>query len=202
MSSLLGLAARLLVPAPLQLAWSALRRVGGLLPRWVWLAGAVIAAASLVAWSGWQWHHRQTLAAFTAGSDAQAAADWEAYRAHADAAAAAQHATVAALATRQHAVSKGTADALTTRHEDLARRYDDLRLRWAAYRTGQGHAGDGRTAAISGSAPSADDAACAAAGWVAFDTAAAAAQAADRAIAKDDAWIAWAAAQAAAWPAN
>ena len=202
MSSLLGLAARFVVPAPLQLGWSVLQRAGGLLPRRVWLAGAVIAATSLVAWSGWQWHQRQTLAAFSAGSDAQAAADWQSYRAHADAAAAAQHATVAALATRQHAISKGTADALTARHDDLARRYDDLRLRWAAYRAGQGHAGDGRTAAISGSAPGADDAACAAAGWVAFETAAAAAQAADRAIAKDDAWIAWATAQAAAWPAN
>ena len=62
------------------------------------------------------------------------------------------------------------------------------------------HAGDDHPTAVSGAAAGAAAADCAAAGWVSFDTAAAAAEAADRAIAKDDAWIAWVSAQAAAWP--
>ena len=167
-------------------------------PRWLWIALALAGGACFAV----HWQHAQVSRAHADGAAAQMRADAARTRAAADAAARAQHARVAAAAARQAEISKGTTDALTHDRDDLARRYDALRLRWAAYRADPGTSGDGRTVALSRPAAGADDAACAARGWVAFDSAAAAALAADAAIAKDDAWIAWAAAQAAAWPAG
>ena len=166
-------------------------------PRGAWtaLAGlALLLAAN-------HWYRHQLAAARTAGHVEQATADQTALAAANTAAAAAQQRLAAELAARQTKVSKGTADALTARLDDLARRYDDFRLRWTA-RPGPDGPGDRVGHGLSGTAAGADGAACAAAGWVSLDTAAAAALAADRAIAKDDAWIAWAAAQRAAWPAD
>ena len=148
----------------------------------------------------WRWHDATVADARRDGARAQAVADRGRYEAAASAAAAEQHQRIAALAVRQSVISKGSDDALHIRHADLARRYDDLRLRWAAHRADQRGAGDDRATAVPGTAAGVDDATCAARGWVSFDTAAAAAQAADTAIAKDDAWIEWAARQAAAWP--
>lgn len=165
-------------------------------PRPLWYALAAAFALLLL----WRWHDGQVSAARTAGAAAQATADRAAYARASTAAAAAQAALARRVGQKQTLISKGTDDALRRQHDDLARRYDDLRLRWAAHRAAEGPAGDNHPAALSGAAPGAAAADCAAAGWVSFDTAAAAAEAADRAIAKDDAWIAWVTAQAAAWP--
>ena len=174
-------------------AW--LGRTLSLAPRWLWLAVAGAFATLLLL----QWHHRRVDAAFAAGVRVQAASDSRRVAAAAATAAAVQAATVKALVARQDIVSKGASDALLRRNADLARRYDDLRLRWAAARADPGGTGEVRSIAVPGATAGADDTACAAAGWVSFDTAAAAAEAADTAIAKDDAWIAWAAAQQAVW---
>jgi hypothetical protein len=172
----------------LLLVWSALKR----LPRGVWLALAAL----------WRWHSHQVHAARAAGAAAQKAADQAAYQQAATAAAAAQHRLVTQLAAAQARISQGTANDLDKANADLARRYDDLRLRWAAVRADPRGAGGAGAAALPDTAGPADLAACAAQGWVDFDTAAAAAHAADEAIGKDDAWRQWVSEQAAAWPRN
>ncbi len=186
------------------LALAALRWLAGSLfgpllaraPRWLWLAFAALIVVAI----GWRWHERQLRDARLAAATAQHDRDARAVTAAAATAARLQHATVVQTAAAQAHVNKDTDDALTARLADLGARYDALRLRWAAARADPGRTGADRTAALPNAAGQPEDAACAAAGWVAFDTAAAAAHAADAAIAKDDAWIAWAAAQAAAWP--
>jgi hypothetical protein len=111
-----------------------------------------------------------------------------------------QAAIKARTAAKAKAISKEKGDGLQGRFDDLARSYDDLRLRWAAHRADQGRAGNGGAARPAGAAGEPDDAYCKAQGWVSLDVAAAAAQAADTAIAKDDAWREWWTAQAEAWP--
>ena len=174
----------------------ALGRIAGKLARPVWYVLAAGAALLLL----WRWHGGRVTAAYGAGVQAQAAADRVRFEQAAAASAKAQEAVKAALMVRQGQVTKGTGDALFAKNADLARRYDDLRLRWAAYRAGGGDAGEGGAIAVSGTADGIVDAACPAAGWVSFDTAAAAAEAADTAIARDDAWREWVAGQRAAWP--
>lgn len=169
-----------------------LRRV----PRPAWIILLTVAVILM----GGRWHVRKVEAAFLQGGVEQARLDEERVRQAAIDAETAQRALKSALAARQVAISKGTNDALLATADDLSRRYDDLRLRWAAHRADKGGTGEDRAAGIPGAAPGADDAACAARGWVFFDTAAAAAQAADTAIARDDAWRAWVTTQAAAWP--
>lgn len=173
----------------------AIMRWLGAVPRGVW-AGL---AATLLLLGVVRWHHAKVGAAFTKGVQQQAEADRIAIANATAAAEAAQAAKVAALTQRQTRISKGTDNALAETRADLAHRRDDLRLRWAAARAAGGHAGASAAIALPAAAAGPLDAACPAAGWVAFDTAAAAALAADEALAKDDAWIAWAAAQAAAW---
>ena len=173
-------------------AMAALRR----LPRSLWIAGLAV----LVIFLAWRWHWEKVDAAFVAGASEQARMDEGQVREAMAAAVLAQRTLKSAIEKQQARVSKGTNDALLAKQGDLVRRYDDLRLRWAAYRADQGRAGPGGAVGLSGSAAGADDAACAADGWVSFDTAAAAAQAADTAIARDDAWRHWVTAQAAAWP--
>ena len=165
------------------------------LPRGLWLGLGAFALLMLV----WGWHGRTVRQARTAGAAEQAALDLQAYAAAAAQAAARQTQLVRELSVAQAAISKGVDDGLAVDVADLTRRYDDLRLRWAAARRA-GAAGEGGATALSLTAGAADDAACKARGWGDFDTAAAAAQVADQAIAKDDAWIVWARAQAAAWP--
>jgi hypothetical protein len=165
-------------------------------PRWVWQ----LLAALLVLLALWRWHEGRVAEAAREARTAQATADRAAYARASAAAAEAQAALVSRTASQQTRISKGTDDALRRQNDDLARRYDDLRLRWAAHRAAEGPASDVHPIALPNTAPGAAATDCAAAGWVSFDTAAAAAEAADRAIAKDDAWIAWAAAQAEAWP--
>jgi hypothetical protein len=165
-------------------------------PRWVWH----LLAALLVLLALWRWHESRLAEAAAAARADQASADRAAFARASAAAAEAQTALAGRVAGQQTRISKGTDDALRRDHDDLARRYDDLRLRWVAHRAAEGNPGDHHPAAVSGAAPGAAAADCAAAGWVSFDTAAAAAEAADRAIAKDDAWIAWVSAQAEAWP--
>jgi hypothetical protein len=164
-------------------------------PRAVWLAlgGVALIGVLLI------WHGQRVESARRAGAEAQAAIDRAAYREAAAEAAQKQRQQVQALTARQAVISKGTDDELARDFADLAQRYDDLRLRWAAARLG-GDAGAGGATALPAAADRVDDAACAARGWVDFNTAAAAAQAADEAIAKDDAWRDWALAQARAWP--
>lgn len=166
-----------------------------MLPRWVW-AGLGSLGVLLALWG---WHAHEVRQARIQGAAAQAALDRAAYEQAAREAGARQARLVRDLAVAQTMISKGVEDGLADRFADLARRHDDLRLRWAAARAA-GTAGTGGAAAVPGTASSIDDAACAARGWVAFDIAAAAAHAADQAIAKDDAWISWARAQATAWP--
>ena len=165
-------------------------------PRWVWQLLAALLVLALI----WRWHEGRVAEAAREARVAQATADRAAYARAGAAAAAAQEALVSRTAGRQTRISKGTDDALRRQTDDLARRYDDLRLRWAAHRAAEGDPSHDQPAAVSGAAAGAAAADCAAAGWVSFDTAAAAAEAADRAIAKDDAWIAWVTAQAEAWP--
>lgn len=169
--------------------WALLRG----LPRPLLYALAGIVVALML----WRWHGAKVDAAFADGARRQAATDTARFEAAGAAAAKAQAALVAGLAAKQSRISKGTDDALVARTDDLARRYDDLRLRWTAHR---GRASDDSASAVSAATGAFDDAGCAARGWVSFDIAAAAAEAADTAIAKDDAWIAWAGAQADAWP--
>ncbi|MFZ4690840.1 MAG: hypothetical protein ACOYLS_16530 [Polymorphobacter sp.] len=166
------------------------------LPRPIWYILSVVMVAALL----WHWHHSRVDAAFDAGASAQAASDRQQVSAATAAAIAAQTALRTRLAARQAEVSKGTDHALLARNTDLARRYDDLRLRWAAHRSFEGGAGADGATAVSATTAVAVATACTAAGWVSFDTAAAAALAADTAIARDDAWREWVAAQAAAWP--
>ncbi len=165
-------------------------------PRWLW--GVVVVLVLLAA--ARHWHEGQLKAARVAAAAAQAERDRAAIAQASSAADERQRRLVADLARRQKLISKGSNDALAREHDDLVRRYDALRLRWAAARAAPAGGAAGAAAALSRPAAGVDDAACAARGWVDFNTAAAAAQAADTAIAKDDAWIAWARAQAAAWP--
>ncbi len=166
------------------------------LPRRFWLI-LMLAFGLLL---GWRWHQCQVSAAFTAGGVQQQAADRVRFEAAAAAAVRAQSALRRQLSQRQSIISKGSDDALVAQNAGLAQRYADLRLRWVAARTHQGSTAHDGAIAVSNTAGTIADAACAATGWVDFNTAAAAAEAADRALAKDDAWIGWARAQAATWP--
>lgn len=168
----------------------------GRVPRQIWY----ILAVMLLALVAWRWHAGQVESAYRLGGIDQSRIDEQLVRQASAAAEAGQNALRTAVKSRQVKVTKGTDDALLAKHTDLARRYDDLRLRWAAHRADQGGSGERGATAVPGAAAGIDDAACAARGWVSFDTATAAAQAADTAIARDDAWRAWVTTQAAAWP--
>jgi hypothetical protein len=172
--------------------WEALRR----LPREVWY----VLAIGLALWIGHAWHERRIAEVIMTAKQEQAAADTAAFREAQDIAAEQQRKLVARTTARVEAINERTTDALEARNDDLARSYDDLRMRWAAHRAAESKSRGGAAAGVPGAAAGADAADCAAQGWVSFDVAAAAAEAADRAIAKDDAWIAWAKAQEAAWP--
>jgi hypothetical protein len=173
---------------------------GRRLPIWLWAGLLAGLAALLVLWGVVRWHEGRLRIARAEGAAVQAELDRAAFEAAGATATAAQRALVDTIAARAAEISKETDDELARDHADLARRYDALRLRWAEARAPEGGAGAGGTAALSWPAGTADDAACAARGWVDFNVASAAAQAADEAIAKDDAWIGWAATQAAGWP--
>ena len=166
------------------------------LPRAAWAAAALALLFVVLL----LWHRGEVRAARVAGAAAQAAADTAQLRAAADRATADQRRIIAATAARQTRISQETNDALAPRLAAIGRRHDDLRLRWAAARADPGRPGTRGAIAIPEAATGAADTACAARGWVSFDTAAAAAAAADAAIAKDDAWREWAMAHAAAWP--
>jgi hypothetical protein len=161
---------------------------------WPVLAGIALVIGLIV------WHNGQVSAAFRKGASEQATADRKAYAAAETLAIEKQAKVVAAVKAKFAAINKDTTDALRSDTDDIARRYDALRLRWEAYRADQGRAGQGGATAVPDAAGSFDLASCAAQGWVSFDVAATAAQAADTAIAKDDAWIKWAAEQEAEWP--
>jgi hypothetical protein len=166
------------------------------LPRAAWAAAALALLLAGLA----LWHRAEVRGARAQGARTQAASDAARVAGAAAQAAAAQRRVIAATAARQTKITKESDDALAARLADLGRRHDDLRLRWAAARADPGRPGAGGTIAVSAATPGAADAACAARGWVSFDTAVAAAAAADAAIAKDDAWREWVLAQAAAWP--
>jgi len=175
------------------IAWLALARR---LPRAAWAAAALALLLAALA----LWHRGEVRAARVAGAAAQAAADTAQLRAAADRATADQRRIIAATAARQTRISQETDDALAPRLAAIGRRHDDLRLRWAEARADPGRPGATGATAVPQATPGAADAACAARGWISFDTAAAAAAAADAAIAKDDAWREWVVAQEAAWP--
>jgi len=166
------------------------------LPRAIWAAAALVLLVLALA----LWQREQVRSARLEGARAQAGVDAARLRSAADRAAADQRRIIDASVAVQSRISKESDDALAPRLAAIGRRHDDLRLRWAAARADPGRPGAGGTTAIPVAATGAVDAACAAAGWVSFDTAAAAAAAADAAIAKDDAWREWVMAQAAAWP--
>lgn len=166
------------------------------LPRAVWAAAAMALLLTGLA----LWHRGEIRAARADGARVQATSDAAQLRAAADRASADQRRIIAATAARQSKISKESDDALAPRLAAVGRRRDDLRLRWAAARANSGRPGAGGAIAVPATPAGAADTACAAAGWVSFDTAVAAAAAADAAIAKDDAWREWVMAQAAAWP--
>lgn len=178
------------------IALASLWRAATTLPKPIWYALTLTAALLMLV----RWHDRGLAAAHAAGAAAQAAADRARLTALSAAAARAQHDRVTALTATQAQISKGQDDELAKNAAVIVSRAADLRLRWAAHGADRDHPGGDRTTAVPRAAGRPDDAACAAAGWVSFAIASAAAEAADRAIAKDDAWIAWATAQAAAWP--
>lgn len=169
---------------------------GFVIPRWAWVAMALLAL--LVGLRVWFVHEVST--ARREGAAEQARVDREAYAAAEGVATARQAALRAKVKARADAISKETSDALDDRRIDLARGYDDLRMRWAAYRADQGRAGQGGPTGLAGAASVADDAYCKAQGWVSLHVATAAAEAADGAILKDDQWIEWQTNQMAAWP--
>lgn len=150
--------------------------------------------------SFWFWHSRAVTAAFNDGAARQAATDRAAYQEAETAATEKQAKLVRNSAAKAGTISKGTDVALQKRFDNLAGSYDALRLRWETHRANQGRASQGGTTVASSAATVANDAHCAASGWVSFDVAAAAAEAADTAIAKDDAWRAWWTQQEEAWP--
>jgi hypothetical protein len=169
---------------------------GFVIPRWAWAAlAAVVLLGGL-----WVWHGLEVSTARREGAAEQARVDREDFARAEGVATARQAAMRAAVKARADAISKEAGDALDDRRADLARGYDDLRMRWAAHRADQGRAGNGAAAGVASAAGVADDAYCKAQGWVSLDVAAAAAEAADTAIAKDDAWQEWWREQAAAWP--
>lgn len=169
---------------------------GLVMPRWAW---GLVALATLIG-GLWVWHGGEVRAARREGAAEQARVDRAAYAEAESLATARQAAVRAAAKARADAISKETGDALDDRRADLARGYDDLRVRWAAHRADQGGASQGGAVGVASAAGVADDAYCKAQGWVSLDVASAAAQAADTAIAKDDAWREWWTAQAEAWP--
>lgn len=161
---------------------------------WPYMAGALLLGGVIL------WHKDKVSDAREAGRAEQAQLDAIAFQEAARLATEAQQAAIAKVKANSAAINERTTDALTKRNTALARSYDDLRLRWAKAKADSSSAGEGEATAVSDAAIGFDEAACKAAGWVDFDTAATVAQAADEAVAKDDAWINWAAEQAAAWP--
>lgn len=161
---------------------------------WPALAGVLVVLAVIL------WHKGEVSDAYKAGAVEQAAKDRQAVEAAEKAATAAQTALIDATRQKSADISKGTDNALQKRNADLARSYDDLRLRWEAYRADQGRAGQDGATALASAAGVPDDAYCPSQGWVSLDVAAAAAEAADTAIAKDDAWREWWLKQSEAWP--
>lgn len=161
---------------------------------WPYMAGALLLGGVIL------WHKDAVSDARIAGMEAQAKVDTEAFKEAARLATEAQQAAIAKVEANSAAINERTTDALTKRNTDLARSYDDLRLRWAKAKADSSSAGEGGATAVSDAASGFDAAACKAAGWVDFGIAATLAEAADRATAKDDAWRAWWTAQEAAWP--
>lgn len=161
---------------------------------WPYIAAA-LAVLALV----W-WFNSRLDAAYERGKTEQAAADTLAFRAAQDAATERQAALIAKTEAKAAAINERTTDALEKRNTQLARSYDDLRLRWKAYRANQGGAGDGQSASVPGGTATAVAASCRAEGWVDFDTAAAASEAADLNAAQVNGWIDWYLAQREAWP--
>lgn len=171
---------------PAWLTWNLVRR---LLP-YIGIALALLAL--------WRWHDGKVEAAFEAGAVKQAAADLKAIERAEKAATARQAAIIAARVKSATAINERTTDALEKRNAALARSYDDLRMRWAAYRANQGGPGNSDATAVSGSPASV---ACApAAGFVPVETAIAPSEAADRYAAQLNGWIDWYEANKAAWP--
>ena len=161
---------------------------------WPYMAGALLLGGVIL------WHKDKVSDAREAGRAEQAQIDAIAFQEAARRATEAQQAAIAKVKANSAAINKETTDALTKRNTDLARSYDDLRLRWAKAKADSSSADEGGATAVSDAAAGTIDAACAARGWVDFGTAATLAEAADRATAKDDAWRAWWTAQEAAWP--
>jgi hypothetical protein len=166
-----------------------------ILRRWWPALVAALAVIGLI----W-WHNGEVADARKQGAAEQRRVDHEVVTAAQEAAAKAQAALVDKTATKAADISKGTDNALQRRYTDLARSYDDLRLRWKAHRADQSRAGQGGATGLASATGVPDDTYCSAQGWVSLDVAAAAAEAADTAIAKDDAWRGWYESQAAAWP--
>jgi hypothetical protein len=182
--------------AGIKAAWLAVQVFAAGVPRWVWYALAGALAVALVA----HWHNGRVAQLIEDTRRVQAEADARTYTEAAQAAADAQQERIDKLTAKQTVINERTTDALQAKSDDIGRRYDDLRLRWAAHRAAESAAGDNQPAALPRTATGFDAAACAAEGWVSFDVAATAAEAADRAIAKDDQWRAWYLAQREAWP--
>ena len=163
---------------------------------WRYILPAV-GGAALIA-GAFFWHSARVADAHDAGRAEQAALDAKAFANAYALAEKAQADAVAKTAATAAKITERTADALERKNDDLANRYDALRLRWA-----EGNSSRARdVAAASPAYPAAsfDAAACTARGWVDFDTAATTAQAADVATARAEAWREWWLAQAEAWP--
>ena len=118
-------------------------------------------------------------------------------------AAQAEQARISAEQRRNSAAkNKEQIDALKHENDRIGRDYADLRRLWreAKAEADPGGAGQGGAAAVPADAGGDPFAAARAAGWVDFDTAAAAAEAADRAAAAHAAAVNWWLTQCRAWP--
>lgn len=192
--------------AAIAMRWAALPAGARRLLRGIGIGLAIIVALAIAIGIARHRHAgevaRVTRAARAAGRAEQAAVDRAAVIKATIAARQAQARLVAATAAAAATINKDIDHAHQARDTDLARRYAALRLSWQAARA-QGHssgAGQGAAAAIPGAAEIVGDAACRAAGWLDFETAATIAEAADRGAAQVNGLLDWHAAQAAAWP--
>jgi len=144
------------------------------------------------------WHKGEVREARREGAESQRKVDEAAYRKAAEAAQELQRLEVERVERKANIITKEIADALENQRDDVAQRYNALRLRWAKAKADTSRTDGGAVSGLANTTPGADDQACAARGWVDFEAAATIAQAADEAVMKDDAWREWWEKQAAA----
>lgn len=165
------------------------------LPREIWYALALLGLLAGL----WLWHTSKVDDAYVAGAAAQAQVDTIAVKKAAVAAAAKQDKTIADLTAKQTKINQERDHALTEAHGDIDRLAAALKLRHEA-KTNPGGARRDKAAAVPSPARLAADAACAAGGWLSFDSSLLMATDAEHDAAQLRELQAWVIAQQKAWP--